>query len=129
MAAQAALAACRDAGFRVGVAVVDSLGQPRAVMVADGALGGHGYTGIRKALVVLTFGTPSSQAAARLTSAPAARALLTPAMMPWPGAVPISAGGRIVGAIGVSGASSLQDEACAASGAAAIGASKSVSAR
>jgi glc operon protein GlcG len=37
-----------------------------------------------------------------------------------PGAVPLIKGGRVLGAIGVSGATGQQDEACAAAGAAAV---------
>ena len=121
-AARTAIAACDAKGFKVGAAVVDASGQPRAMMAADGALGGHGYTGVRKALMALAFQMPTSRAAALAASDPSERTKVTPAMMPWAGAVPLWSHGQIIGAIGVSGASSLQDESCAAAGASAIGA-------
>jgi uncharacterized protein GlcG (DUF336 family) len=120
-AAQAAIAAClADGGYKVSASVIDSTGQPRATLVADGATGGHAYTGVRKGLAALAFKMPTSQVAAKVATDKAMAAMVKPNMMTWAGAVPLLAGGKVIGAIGVSGASSQQDEKCAAAGAAKV---------
>jgi len=116
-AAQAALAACKADGYNIGVSVVDSSGEPRVTLSADGATGGHVYTGVRKALAALAFQVPSGQVAAKVSADPAAAKLVTPKMATMAGAVPLMKGGKVIGAIGASGASSLQDEKCAIAGA------------
>jgi uncharacterized protein GlcG (DUF336 family) len=119
--ARAALAACVAKGRNVGVAVIDSSGQPRVALVADGALGGHVYTAVRKGLAALAFKEPTSRVSEQLAAGKIRAADLTADMMPWAGAVPLRRRGSIIGAIGVSGAASSQDEACAQAGAAAFG--------
>jgi len=116
--ARAALAACTSKGQKVGVAVIDSSGQPRAALVADGALGGNVYTAVRKGLAALAFGEPTSQVSAQLQTGRIHAAQITADMVPWAGAVPLRRNGRIIGAIAVSGSASSQDEACARAGAA-----------
>lgn len=118
-AAQAAVAACdSQAHASVAVAVVDSVGQPRATLAADGARGWHIYSATRKALTAAALKEPSSRAVADMAANPALAAQLRPNMTTLPGAVPLWAGGELVGAIGVSGArSGEQDEKCAAAGA------------
>jgi uncharacterized protein GlcG (DUF336 family) len=116
-AAQAAIAACKADGYSVGVSVIDSSGQPRVALSADGATGGHVYTGIRKGLAALSFKEPTSQLAAQAESDPTLEAKILPNMAPMAGAVPLKHGSTVIGAIGVSGASSLQDEKCAIAGA------------
>ena len=119
-AAEAALAACKADGYNVGVAVIDASGEPRVLLSQDGATGGHGYTGVRKGLAALAFGEATSKVQATLASDPSAATKVKPSMATMAGAVPLKAGGEIIGAIGVSGASSLQDEKCAAAGAAKV---------
>jgi len=116
-AAQAALAACKADGYNIGVSVVDSTGEPRVMLSADGATGGHVYTGVRKSLAALAFQVPSGQVNAKISADPAAAKLVTPKMATMAGAVPLVSGGKVIGAIGASGASSLQDEKCAMAGA------------
>jgi uncharacterized protein GlcG (DUF336 family) len=116
-AAQAAIAACAADGYKVGASVIDSSGQPRAALSADGANGGHVYTGVRKGLVALAFNEPTSQVSAQADGDKSVQARIMPNMAPMAGAVPLRAGDRLIGAIGVSGASSVQDEKCALAGA------------
>lgn len=116
-AAQAAIAACAADGYKVGVSVIDSSGQPRASLSADGATGSHVYTGTRKALAALAFKEPTSQVSAQIATDKSAEARTTPNMALMAGAVPLMVGDQAIGAIGVSGASSLQDEKCAMAGA------------
>jgi uncharacterized protein GlcG (DUF336 family) len=119
-AARAALAACAGKGQHVGVAVIDSSGQPRVALVADGALGGNVYTAVRKGLAALAFEEPTSQVSEQLQTGKVRSAEITADMVPWAGAIPLRRHGRIIGAIAVSGSASSQDEACAEAGALAI---------
>ncbi len=120
-AAEAAIAACdAEAHMPIAVSVVDSIGQPRAQLAADGRRGWHIYNATRKALTAIGFGEPTSKAAAdAATTAGAAK--LKANMSTLPGAVPLLAGSAVIGAIGVSGTKTgAQDEKCAAAGAAAV---------
>lgn len=119
-AAQAAIAACAADGYKVGVSVIDSTGQPRVALSADGATGGHVYTGVRKAIAALAFKAPTSEVAAKIATDKDMASQVKPNMATMAGAVPLLAGSNVIGAIGVSGASSQQDEKCAAAGAAKI---------
>jgi len=119
-AARAALAACAGKGQQVGVAVIDSSGQPRVALVADGALGGNVYTAVRKGLAALAFAEPTSRVSEQLQTGKVRSAEITRDMVPWAGAIPLRRRGRIIGAIAVSGSASSHDEACARAGALAI---------
>ncbi len=114
--AKAALAACTAEGHAVGVAVIDSSGEPRVALVADGALGGNVYTAVRKGLTALAFQEPTSQVSAQLQTHQIDPRRITADMVPWAGAVPLWREGRVVGAVAVSGSKSTQDEACARAG-------------
>jgi uncharacterized protein GlcG (DUF336 family) len=119
-AARAAVNSCNTAGYRIGVAVVDSAGEARALLSADGADGSHVYVAVRKALVALAFSMPSSQAKQQVLKDRASLARVTPSMFVEGGAVPIRVGDAVIGAIGVSGAGGKvigqQDERCAIAG-------------
>lgn len=119
-AARAAIDYCSAEGFRVGVAVVDSLGEARAALTADGSDGSHIFVAIRKALVALAFEMPSSQARAEVQRDPTLLALVKPNMFVEGGAVPIFSNDVLIGAIGVSGAAGKiigqKDEVCAVAG-------------
>jgi uncharacterized protein GlcG (DUF336 family) len=116
-AARAAVATCAAGGFYIGATVIDTSGQPRAAVEAEGSDGGHVYVAVRKALVALTFKMPSSQASMAVQTDKALLARVTPNMFVMEGAVPLMAGGEIIGAIGASGAAGGdQDEVCAIAG-------------
>jgi uncharacterized protein GlcG (DUF336 family) len=84
---------------------------------SDGSDGGHVYVAVRKALVALTFKMPSSRAGDVVRTDPALLARVTPNMFVMEGAVPITVGNEIIGAIGASGAAGGdQDEVCAIAG-------------
>ncbi|MDE2596214.1 MAG: heme-binding protein [Sphingomonadales bacterium] len=118
--ARAAVLACRRQGYRVGAAVVDSSGEARAMLTDDGADGSHVFVAMRKTEVVRGFAMASSAASAAVGRDPALKAKVTPAMFVEGGALPILRGGRLIGAIGVSGAAGIpighNDEVCAAAG-------------
>ena len=111
--AQVAIATCKAQGLRVGAAVSDAAGNLRVGLTGDGARPGRIFTASRKNASVIAFGLPTSEIQAKLRADPALLAKVKPNMAVMPGGVPIMTGGKIVGALAVSGASSLQDEACA----------------
>ncbi len=76
--------------------------------------------GVRKTLAALAFKTPTSEIRAKLAADPSAADMVKPNMATGAGAVPLMAGDQLLGAIGVSGATSQQDEKCAVAGAAKI---------
>jgi len=116
-AARAAVEACEAGGFYIGASVIDTSGQPRAMVESDGSDGGHVYVAVRKALVALKFKMPSSKASQAVPQDPALLAQVTPQMFVMEGAVPIYAGSELIGAIGASGAAGGdQDEICAVAG-------------
>ena len=118
--ARAAIEACSGAGFRVGATVIDSAGEARAMLTADGSDGSHVFVAMRKALTALKFKMASSRANEVVPKDPALLAKVTPNMFVEGGALPIVVAHEVVGAIGVSGAGGApighQDELCAAAG-------------
>ena len=116
-AAHAAVESCSSAGYRVGVAVIDSIGEARAMLTADGSDGSHVFVAMRKALAALEFRMPSSEAYAKVMQDKTLVARVKPNMFVEGGAVPIIAHGELIGAVGVSGAGGAvigqQDELCA----------------
>ncbi len=116
-AARAAVDSCNAGGFYVGASVIDTSGEPRAMVEAEGSDGGHVYVAVRKALVALAFKMPSSQASKVVPADNALLARVTPNMFVMEGAVPITVGNEVIGAIGASGAAGGdQDEICAIAG-------------
>ncbi len=119
-AARAALDSCGRAGYRVGVTVIDSAGEARAMLSADGSDGSHVFVAMRKALTALKFKMPSSAARELVARDKAELANVTPNMFVEGGAVPMTVDGEVIGAIGVSGAGGSvigrQDELCASAG-------------
>src|SRR5271170_213460 len=119
-AAEAAVASCNASGYRVGVSVIDSVGEARAMLTADGSDGSHIFVATRKALTALSFEVPSSEAADIIAKDKSQLARVTPNMFVMGGAVPIIVDHATIGAIGVSGAAGTpfghQDEICAAAG-------------
>ena len=119
-AARAAIASCQASGFRVGVTVIDSSGEARAMLTADGADGSHVFVAMRKALTALAFAMPSSKAADAIEADKTLVSKVTPNMFVMGGALPVVVDHTTIGAIGVSGAGGVpfghQDEVCAAAG-------------
>ena len=118
--ARGAIQACKRAGYRVGATVIDSAGEARAMLTADGSDGSHVFVAMRKALTALEFKVPSSRASETVATDSSLLKRVTPAMFVEGGALPIVVANETVGAIGVSGAGGLpighQDEVCAAAG-------------
>ena len=117
LAAETAVAACT--GFHVAVTVIDSSAVPKLAYTPDGSAGWHTYMAFRKAYTALTFQRPNEEVAAMAKSdkSIADRVEADRNMVVWAGGVPLMAGGKVIGAIGVSGAEpSSKDEACAKAG-------------
>ncbi|HXK56652.1 MAG TPA: heme-binding protein [Gammaproteobacteria bacterium] len=117
--AQEALKACREGGFQTAVAIVDRAGIVQ-VMLRDQLAGSHTVeTARRKAWTAASFkGVTSSIAeATQPGSAQSGVRFVTEAIM-LGGGVPLYAEGALIGALGVSGApSGEEDEKCAQKGA------------
>ena len=118
-AAKVALDTCRSQDQKVGVSVLDSSGEIRLVLAADGAGNRGVQNSALKAKAALAFDLPSGQVAERAKTDPAVatRLAANPTWLARAGAVPVSVGGTLIGAIGVGGArGSEKDEACAVAG-------------
>ena len=118
-AAKVAVDTCKGLDQKVGVSVLDSAGEIRLVLAADGAANRGVQNSALKARAALAFEIPSGQVADRAKSdaAVAARLAANPTWLARAGAIPVRVGDTLIGAIGVGGArGSDKDEACAVAG-------------
>jgi glc operon protein GlcG len=122
-ACDAAISKAQEMGIKVAVSVVDSGTNLVAMQKMDGTLilGIDGSKG--KAVASVIFGQPSGELEAR-AERPTMRAIL----LQWggrfvmgQGALPIMREGEVIGACGVGGGTSQEDEDCARAGLAALG--------
>jgi len=127
-AAAAAVAAsvhwADEAGIKVNIAVVDAGGNLAAFLRMPGAFLHSIEIAIDKAYTAAGFGLPTGAwTQALATHSPAVRAGLPirPRMVCFGGGLPLRHEGRLIGGIGVSGGSELEDETCARAGLTAIG--------
>jgi uncharacterized protein GlcG (DUF336 family) len=111
--ARAAVADCKSRGYLGAATVVDSTGEARAMLTADGADGSHVFVAQRKAITAIGFGMSSAEAQQLVKKDPKAIARVTPNMFVQFGAYLIKSRGQTIGAIGYSGG---DDEACAMAG-------------
>lgn len=120
--AQATLKACREAGFQVAVAVTDRSGITQ-VIIRDQLAGAHTpETARRKAWTAASFRTDTMTMMEETQAGKAQSGVrfVGEAMMIG-GGIPVTAGGTMVGAVGVSGApGGDEDHKCAETGIAAI---------
>jgi uncharacterized protein GlcG (DUF336 family) len=120
LGARAAVEACAKQGVAVAVAVIDSQGKPRAMLMAKGSIGSV-FVAMRKAVAALTFQMPTSELGAKLQKDKSLLARMTPVMFISGGGLPIWRGKELIGAIGSSGAHGAGpigqlDEVCARAG-------------
>jgi uncharacterized protein GlcG (DUF336 family) len=126
-AAAAAAASARwaaEAGINVNIAIVDSGGNLAAFLRMPGAFLHSIEIAIDKAYTAAGFGLPTAAwTEALATHSPAVRAgiPMRPRMVCFGGGLPLKHEGRVIGGIGVSGGSELEDETCAKAGLSAIG--------
>jgi len=125
--AQAAIEQCRKEGVQVAVTVVDRGGHPQAVLRDVLAMDLTLTISRQKAYTALSFNSPTSQLEGRFDGSygvPKIDGLVVSA-----GGLPITAGGTILGGVGVSGApSGTTDEKCAQAGLDAVNADLEMSA-
>jgi len=114
--ARAAVASCADTGYQVSAVVVDRSGAPQVVMRDVFASRFTVEIAERKANAVILAGVSSSEF--RVNRAEIlAEMNEVDGILVLDGAVPIRAGGALLGAVGVSGApGGDKDEACAKAG-------------
>jgi len=113
--AKAGIDACRKEGLNVAVTVVDRGGHPQVVLRDTLAMDLTLAISKQKAYTAMSFNAPTSQLEGRFPGAysvPKIDGLIVAA-----GGLPLTAGGSIIGGVGVSGApSGEQDEKCAHAG-------------
>lgn len=117
--ADAAEAAARARGFSMAFAIVDPAGALVLFHKMDGTQNGSVEVAIQKARTSALFRRPT-RAFSDSVAAGRTAVLSLPNVVAIEGGVPIMVGGRVAGAIGVSGGSSEQDGEIAAAGLAAL---------
>ena len=118
----AAIAKAEELNIKVSVAVVDAGGRLIGLQRMDGAIWASAYGCQGKAVASAAFGRPSGEMQDRATAPTPAgiRERSGSEMIFGQGAVPIISNGSVVGACGVGGGTSQEDEDCAAAGAGAL---------
>ena len=118
----AAIAQAEELNIKVSVAVVDAGGRLLGLQRMDGAIWASAYGCQGKAVASAAFGQPSGamQARAEAPTPSGIRQRSGSEMIFGQGAVPITSDGEVVGACGVGGGTSEEDEQCAAAGAGAL---------
>ncbi|KAB7646196.1 GlcG/HbpS family heme-binding protein [Polymorphobacter fuscus] len=113
--ASAAIAACTRIGREAAVAVVDRGGNLVALQRGDDVGPHNTVAAQRKAFTALSTKSSTTALAARAASDPTSRNLTTMAeLLLVGGGQPITAGGSVIGGIGVAGAGgSANDDRCA----------------
>jgi len=115
---QAAKKKAQDMGVIVGISIVDARGDLLAALRLDGAIWRTMPVSRGKAYASVAFGAPSADLMGRADN-PVMRALMLMEegqIIPQQGALPIKRGDELLGAIGVSGARSEEDEEVARAG-------------
>jgi uncharacterized protein GlcG (DUF336 family) len=109
--ANAAMAKCKEMGYRVSVTVVDRAGLPIVMLRGDGA-GLHTPEGSdRKAYTARTFRQPSADFVKRMLADPASTGSKEyTRVLALGGGLPITVGEDVVGAVGVSGSPGKDDD-------------------
>jgi len=104
-----AIAAARARGFRMAIAIVEPSGSLVAFARMDDTQYGSVLVAQEKAATATRFRTTTA-AMAKAVLDGRVTTLALPGAVPIAGGRPIVVGGRIVGAIGVSGATSVEDD-------------------
>lgn len=115
--AAATIAECKKNNWRMAVAVVDTHGTLVHFEKIDDTQHASVKIAIVKARAAATFRRPTRVFMDVINKTPATATL--PGVIGSPGGVPIESGGKIIGAVGVSGGTGDQDEQCAKVGVAA----------
>jgi glc operon protein GlcG len=114
-----ALAEARKNNWLMAVAIVDTSGNLIYYEKMDGTQLASANIAVEKARSATQFKRPTKALQDALAAGgDGLRILGLPGAVPVEGGIPLVAGGKIVGAIGVSGGTSAQDAQCATAGAA-----------
>ena len=119
---EGAIAKAKDLNIRVSVAVCDAGGRLVAFQRMTNAIWASAYGSQGKAVASAAFGRTSGEMAARADQ-PTPRGIAAASggeMIMGQGAVPIIRNGVVVGACGVGGGTSQEDEDCARAGVAQV---------
>lgn len=123
-AAKAALAKATALGTPMTATVVDEAGRLVLTMRGDGAGFFTPDTSRAKAVAAASFRKSTKDLGAQVLQSAFwsnVASVIPGQVLPSIGAVPILAGGRVIGAIGCGGGSGEQDDECAVAGARAVG--------
>lgn len=112
-------ATARTNGWNVSIAVTDAAGDLLGFLKLDNASTGTVQISLGKARTAARFGRPTKVYADRILN-DTLTALSIDGLVALQGGLPIIVGGRVIGAVGVSGATSAQDEQVAAAAIAAV---------
>ncbi|MFM2289503.1 MAG: hypothetical protein RL684_2646 [Pseudomonadota bacterium] len=117
-AAHAAIASCAAKERRISVVMVDAYGNTKLMLVSDGGIYTTADSARRKAYTAAMMRQATSSIQQRIAANPGAPLPGdgNPAFLFLAGGLPIWVGSQVVGAIGVGGAASEQDELCAQAG-------------
>jgi glc operon protein GlcG len=118
--ADAALAEAKKNGWTVAAAIVDTAGDLVFYEKMDNTQIGSAIVSQEKARTAVRFKRPSKAFEDALVGGRQA-ILSLPGVTPLEGGIPLVIDGKIVGAVGVSGATSPQDGQCALAGAETLG--------
>ena len=119
--AAAAMAEAQKNGWLMAVTVVDPSGEFVFFEKMDGTQLGSIDVAIAKARSAILFKRPTKGFDDAVAAGGAGlRILKLPGAMPFEGGIPLIENGKIIGAIGVSGAQPAQDGQCATAGAALV---------
>lgn len=113
--------ACSARGFAATIAITDAGGHLRAFERADAAPFLTVEVAIDKAWTAASFGMATSQWNAYMAEAAVAPLAHHPRLMPVGGGVPLFFDGQLIGGIGISGGSSIQDHEAAEEALRAVG--------
>ncbi len=117
--AAATVAECAKNSWRVAVAVVDTHGAMVFFERIDDTQIASIKIAIAKARAAATFRRPTRVFADGIAKGGTALVTL-PGVIGSPGGIPLVVGGKMIGAVGVSGVTGDQDEQCAKAGASAL---------
>jgi uncharacterized protein GlcG (DUF336 family) len=102
------------------IAVVDAGGALVLLRRQDGASSVTADAALLKARTAMRFGAPTEALVAMSQDSPSRDLMLMLQLTDDPGGMPLKSGGRIIGAVGVSGGAAEQDVGCATLAAAAL---------
>ena len=114
--AEAALSTCQAKGFHTSVAVVDRAGQLMVILRDEQAGPETPEMARRKAYTARVFRLPSLDFQKRTMEPGYAAQRNAPDILALGGGVPIKIGEEVIGAVGSSGSSQENDDACAKAG-------------